>query len=386
MMRVNASAKFFLAYTLLVLYLCLFPWVTKPGAPGPWLTWIWAGGRTGIADFSLNLLLFFPLGISGGLFFRGSGRAVPVVLLCATLSLLIEVLQGWLPGRVSSMSDLLSNTAGAAMGCLAAPSLAALARHEFRGLQAARVCAPAAILAASFFAGQTFPFIPRYRLPHLRNAFGPVLELGDGLQVFTVLLVLAAAAYLLRLSMTPPLRRHWCLLAMVCFLALRPLFGNAPFTGGEWAAAFLGSAAGALLRPALLERALAILLPIALLAEEFRPFAFVAQPRAFGWVPFVGVFEISPITAIHYFAEKFFFYGATIFILVRSGISSKASLLGVLAILAMGEAAQRYLPGRTPESTDLALALAAWIVLSLPGGLSQPVNVRERSASTESRH
>lgn len=384
MMRLNLAAKIFAAYAVLVIYLCLFPWVAKPGPPGPWLSWDWAGGRTGLADFVLNVMLFVPLGISGGLAFRGSGRAVPVVLLCAVLSFLIELLQGWLPGRVSSISDLLSNTAGAALGCLVAPWLASLVRHEVSSLKAARVYVPAVVLAISFFAGQTFPFIPRYRLPHLRNAFGPVMEVGDGLQVLTVLLVLAAAAYLVRLAMTPPLRGRWCLLVMVFFLFLRPLFGNIPFTGGEWVAAFLGSAAGAFLRPAALERALSILLPIAVLVEEFRPFTFMAQPQAFGWVPFVAVFDISPVTAIHYFAEKFFFYGATIFIIARRGIPLGAASLGVIVILAVGETAQIYLPGRTPESTDLLLALLAWVVLSLPVGHSYSPREPDAFSSPES--
>lgn len=384
MMRLNFPMKIFAAYAALVLYLCLFPWEAKPGAPGPWFVWEWAGGRTGVADAVLNVLLFIPLGISGGLAFRGSGRAVPVLLLSATLSFLVESLQGWLPGRVSSASDLLTNTAGAALGCLAAPWLAKFVRHEASSLRAARVYAPAAVLAISFFVGQLFPFIPRYRLPHLRKVFGPAMELGDGLQAFTALLILAAAAYLVRLAVAPLLQGKWCFLLMAGFLVCRPLFGNTPYAGGEWAAAFLGIVAGAFLRPATLERALSILLPLVLLAEEFRPFAFTAQPQPFGWVPFVAVFDISPITAIHYFAEKFFFYGATIFILARRGIPLGAASIGVIAILAVGEAAQIYLPGRTPESTDLLLALAAWLVLSLPGGLSHPVNGRDVVSSPES--
>ncbi|MCL4849987.1 MAG: VanZ family protein [Bryobacteraceae bacterium] len=386
MMRLNLAAKFFLAYAVLVLYLCLFPWVPKEGAPGPWFVWEWAGGRTGFADVTLNLLFFIPLGASGGLAFRGSGRFVPVALLCATLSFLIESLQGWLPGRVSSLSDLLTNTTGAILGCLVAPWLPRLAHHEVSVLRAVRLYPPAAVLAISFFAGQLFPFIPRYRLPHLRKVFGTATELGDGLQTFTVLLTLAGAAYLVRLAIGPLFKRKWCFLVMVCFLILRPLFGNAPFTGDEWAAAFLGSAMGALLPGAMIERMLAVLLPVAVILEEFRPFVFAAQPQPFGWVPFVAVFDISIVTAIHYFAEKFFFYGATIFFLARRWMPLWKASLAVIAILAAGEAAQRYLPGRTPETSDLALALAAWMALSLPGGFSQPVNVRERSASPESPH
>lgn len=384
MTRVNLAARLFAAYVLLVLYLCLFPWEPKLGPPGPWFVWEWAGGRTGVADVALNFLFFIPLGITGGFAFRGSGRALPVVLLSALLSFLVESLQGWLPGRVSSMSDLLCNTGGAALGCFMAPWLAKFVRHEIPSLRAARIYTPAAVLGIAFFVGQLFPFIPRYRLPHLRKVFGSALEFGDGLQAFTVLLLFAAAAYLVRLAVGPPLRGRWCFLLMMGFLAGRPLFGNVPFTGGEWLAALLGSAAGAYLRLSKLERGLAVLLPLAVLVEEFRPFTFVAEPQPFAWVPFVAVFDISAVTAIHYFAEKFFLYGAAIFLITRRGIPLPAASIGMILLLAAGEAAQIYLPGRTPETTDLLLALLAWVVLLLPVERPQPPPEPDAFSSPES--
>lgn len=364
-MRMNLAAKLFAAYSALVLYLCLYPWVVKPGAPGPWFVQEWVDGRTGIADFTLNIAFFIPLGISGWFAFRGRWRTVTVLLACTAISLLIEGLQGWVPGRVSSVTDLLSNTFGAALGCLAAAWLAYFLPPKSPLHREARIYAPAAALLVSFFVGQMFPFIPRYRLPHLRNVFRALSEPGDALQAFVALLLLAAAAYLLHLLVSPPLAGRWRFLLMAGFLLLRPLFSGVLFTGGEWAAAFLMIAVGTFLPLAALERALLVMLPIALLVEELRPFTFNAEPQAFGWIPFVTVFDIAPITAIRYFAAKFFFYGATIFLLARRGMPLGAASMGVIAILGAGEVAQRYLPGRTPESTDLVLAMAAWAVLSL---------------------
>lgn len=364
-MRLNLAAKLFAAYTALVLYLCLYPWAVKPGAPGPWFVQEWVGGRTGVADFTLNIAFFVPVGFIGWFAFRGRWRAVTVVLAGAAISLLIEGLQGWVPGRVSSVTDLLSNTLGATLGCLAAAWLAHILPHRTALHREVRIYVPAAALLVSFFVGQLFPFIPRYRLPHLRNVFRALGEPADVLQAVVALLLLSAAAYLLRLLVSPPLSSRWRFLLMAGFLLLRPLFGGVLFSGGEWAAAFLMIAAGTFLPLAALERALLVMLPIALLVEELRPFTFNADPQAFAWIPFAAVFEIAPITAIRYFAAKFFFYGTTIFLLARRGMSLGAASVGVIAILGAGEVAQRYLPGRTPESTDLVLAMAAWAVLSL---------------------
>lgn len=384
-MHRNLAAKIYVGYAAAVLYLCLFPWVVKPGAPGPWFVRELVGGRTGVTDVALNVAFFVPLGISGWFAFRGRWRAVAAVLASAAISFLVEGLQGWLPGRVSSVTDLLSNTSGAAMGCLAAPYLARYLPHKTPLRGEARIYLPAVALMLSFFVGQVFPFIPRYRLPHLRNVFHALGQPTDVLQVVAVPLLFAAAAYLLRLIRLPPLQGRWRFLLMAGFLLFRPLFVSAPFTGGEWAAAFLGIVAGTFLPLVALERALLVLLPLALLIEELRPFTFATHPQAFGWIPFVALFDIAPVTAIRYFAEKFFFYGATIFVLARGAVPLGAASVGVIAILAAGEAAQRYLPGRTPESTDVFLALMAWALLSSLGGISRRGEKGSRGPSSRNQ-
>jgi hypothetical protein len=74
-----------------------------------------------IRDILINLFGFVPLGfllsmylIQKGLPLRNS--LVLSILIWFFLSLMIEVLQAFLPGRSSSMTDLLANTFGAAIG------------------------------------------------------------------------------------------------------------------------------------------------------------------------------------------------------------------------------------------------------------------------------
>ena len=73
-----------------------------------------------IADILRNILGFVPLGILFYLYFsRGHGRgqaAGLTILLGATTSLLIEILQAFIPQRVSGMTDIITNTLGTCVG------------------------------------------------------------------------------------------------------------------------------------------------------------------------------------------------------------------------------------------------------------------------------
>lgn len=75
-------------------------------------------GQFGTVDVFLNVLLFLPLGL--GLALAGFS-ARRTVALCALTTLLIELLQmKAVPGRDASLSDLLSNTLGGAVGAFLA--------------------------------------------------------------------------------------------------------------------------------------------------------------------------------------------------------------------------------------------------------------------------
>jgi VanZ family protein len=74
------------------------------------------------ADIVANIMGFMPLGFTlcGYLSFRWGIRTAVVitVLLCGLFSLTIEMLQWFLPTRDSDMTDVITNTAGAAGGAL----------------------------------------------------------------------------------------------------------------------------------------------------------------------------------------------------------------------------------------------------------------------------
>lgn len=86
---------------------------------------IWAIERSPslAADMIINLAGFVPFGIVAFLFFRQSRRHFSSFLLGLTsgiaMSLFIEVLQVFLPGRTSQMTDLLLNSLGTLIGVIA---------------------------------------------------------------------------------------------------------------------------------------------------------------------------------------------------------------------------------------------------------------------------
>jgi VanZ family protein len=74
-------------------------------------------------DNVMNVLLFAPLGMA--LIFQGVKPWLALVL-CAGLSFSVEVLQFWIPGRDSDLSDVIQNTLGGAAGICYAHSKSGL--------------------------------------------------------------------------------------------------------------------------------------------------------------------------------------------------------------------------------------------------------------------
>ena len=71
-------------------------------------------GTIGLVDVLLNVLLFVPLGMA---LHHAGLRLIRIAGIGLGLSLIIELVQfGFLPGRDASLSDLITNTAGAVLG------------------------------------------------------------------------------------------------------------------------------------------------------------------------------------------------------------------------------------------------------------------------------
>jgi VanZ family protein len=112
-------------------------------------------------------------------------------------------------------------------------------------------------------------------------------------------------------------------------------------------------------------RAAAPLLLVWLVLDELRPFRFQGPPQAFWWLPFESWFAGAPDSYYGTFFGKLFLYTAILWVERRAGMQWIWAVLVPGAILFGGELAQRYLPGRTPEITDVVMLGAGAVLIHL---------------------
>jgi VanZ family protein len=355
---------------LLIVYGSLYPWsfdFSRGAGIAPWRLLHWPGGwnLSVVRDAVVNILLYMPAGMSAALAFRSMGkRAVfaGAVLLCGAVSVCMEMLQVYVPGRDPSLADVLTNTAGGALG--AAAGLLVHARLGRRApLRAGVYDVRAAFLLALFVVWQAYPFFPihgPYQLyaaitGFLHGAAAPVdiaVELAEW--VSAILLLQAVSSYI----------RPWAPVIVLGILAGRILIaGRAPtpseaIGAGVSVLLYLTVPARVRLRSALL------LLAAAIAFRELAPFHFSNRATPFSWTPFAATFGAERTGAAIVVARKSFDYGAAVWLLRQRGAPLWRCALSVAAPLLALELVQTFLPGRIPEITDPLLAVGAAYIMA----------------------
>ena len=131
-MQRTSAVPLALSWTGVIVYASLYPFSDwRDQGIAPW-AFLWAPLPkywTGF-DLAINLIAYALQGLLVALALWRSGRSRHVMLValaaCATLSLVMETTQSYLPTRVPSNVDFLINSAGAGMGAAAAAGLARL--------------------------------------------------------------------------------------------------------------------------------------------------------------------------------------------------------------------------------------------------------------------
>ena len=376
---VRGSARAYTVVLLLVtafiLYGSLFPFQYHErdypgGAPAYLLSTLHVWDHRG--DLLSNILLYMPFGFFAtcALPWRIPGplRALAAIIAGTALATGVELTQFHDAGRVTSMGDVYADAIGATIGAVIAVAFGLSIRWPF--VREFGAHPSAALLLAMFFGYRLYPYVPVIDLHKYWHAVPPMLT-GPALP----------PDELARFAIT------WLFIAVIIhslygyrrFLLLFPLVAAAEFLGkiliiGN--ALKLTDVAGAVIAYLMWPRLLRWRqgrLAITIVALAFaglitvlrlQPFAFSAA-HPFGWIPFAAFMRGSIGVAIQAFCEKFYQYGGLIWLLGAMGISLPAGTVLTAALLFGTSYAECWLPGRSAEITDAAMALTIGAAFAL---------------------
>lgn len=364
--------RILLAVIALILYGSFYPWqfhtVALPANP-LWMllhSWPYTMDRYYYRDAVVNLTLYIPFGVfwflsmkeSRSAFLRGAATLAAATLLSAS----VEMTQLFDAGRMCSLSDVACNALGAVAGSAIATTFPTAISEAVSGIEAMGAFRLSGVVALLYlFAGyQLFPFFPsfgRYSL-HMKLAVLAGSGAWSSRDLFESLGGWLAFSALLE-SLTGRKRFASRVALALLVIPLKLLISSRTMTGSECVGALLGVAGWMMLR-CLRRQAnvtAALLAVTVLILAGLTPFRFAGQPQAFTWVPFLALLQTPWEAAFVILLQKSFLYGSAVWLVHESG---RGWLLGSVLVaipLAGVEAAQVYLPGRTPEVTDPLLAI-----------------------------
>jgi VanZ family protein len=293
-------------------------------------------------------------------------KIVAPVVLGATLSATMEMLQLFTPHRDCSAVDLLNNILGSAMGVIAGFIFTRIVDLPASGPEFRLRDRSAVALLFCWVAFLLFPLFPDMSLPILnakRWAFlhatliSPIPILLSTAEWFAVgrLLVASGARSLFR----------WLLVLLLLLPVQFAIVNHNPVPADIVGALlavlflyFLGSRPGADL-----DAAIALLLALTL--RGLAPFHFEGPAQAFLWIPFGGVLGANWQDSITILLGKLFQYGASIWLLNRAGLGLLRATAIVTAILAGIEVLQTRIPGHVAEISDPLIAILLCLVFAV---------------------
>ncbi len=242
-----------LAYLALVVYTSLHPfseWRAPAQEVRVFLTAPWPAYFTW-ADLIINVLAYVPVGVLLTLvlmpFFRGATAATLATIFGMLLSLAVEVLQVFLPGRIPSNADLLCNAVGAVLGAsiafaiggrgILSGKLYRLRQRHFHPGTAVDLCF---LLLALWLVTQFNADIRLFGNGDVRQLLPSLPAVGYSPRAFVLLdaaitgLSLCGVALMVTtISRSRPGAVLSVIVLMICALALKTLAANMLFTAGE---------------------------------------------------------------------------------------------------------------------------------------------------------
>ena len=351
------------------------------------------GRRLSIPDAVQNVLFFVPFGVLGMLAGNKTmrvSRVALVTVLGALLSLFVEVVQLFEADRVTSVSDLMTNTSGAFAGAALAlagrgAAMSTLRRLQADGLANVRELRPLVVWSVVLAVAAWQPFDVTLELGSVATK---VRSLQAGLWQYTglrdeglVLLVTALfamslAGYLAAIGVPAPARKTAgigaCLVvalesSQILITSRMPSLWDAVVgVAGVTAGAMLGALSRRLqwrsLGLSLLVAATAASAALAMLS----PFQFSPEYHTVGWFPLLAYYSRTTFETVSHVIELALLYFPLGYCFAANAPSRRnAGLVAAclaFAIAAPVEALQGWVIGRYPDVSDVALSLAGvWL-------------------------
>lgn len=311
-----------------------------------------------------NVVLFVPFGLFGAAMLarqRAWRRWAILFASGAALAFGLQVVQLWLPSRVSDLGDGVLNMFGLVLG-------AALAHLPWSRLGARQSIARdgmlllPALLMVCWVAYKWAPFVPSADWQMIKQGLKPLLVEPrlEALNVYRNLVCWLVFASLWRDCMLAQ-RWLWPAIAGVV-LAQIGIVHNA---------LALDSVIGAALAPGiwcLLQRygtrppaVVLLMLLILLVVQGLSPFEL--DRSQFRWLPFEGFLTGGMFVNLLSLLLKLYLYGALVWLVLRSSERLWLALVIPVLITTLIEIAQTRIAGRVAEITDPLLCVLIWSVL-----------------------
>jgi VanZ family protein len=383
-----------LSYAGLIGYGSLYPFgpLVEPAEPlfsFLLLKWPYPLSR---ADLVQNVLIYAPLGLliavwlSTRLRFRS---ALLVATLAGTgLSLTMESIQQFLPGRVASIVDLLMNAGGTLLGGLVATLLtrqtlsgAKLLRLKDTWFRAGPLPNLGLTILGLWALSQTSPLVPSLDVGHLREGLSPLKYSLLNPQDISIAKTTTYTLYIAGLGLlASTLGQRGKRVIMLYFAFLGLVLACKVLVVGRQLSleAVIGALAAIILIASVLNvtpRAVAVAgtvcVTVGFTIYELSPGQALFF-YSFNWIPFVGqmssisglgnILEIIwPFMAIAYFTR----YAMPTYLQTAGAVFGGIIILHALLFM---EWYQQYLPGRFGDITQVLLGLSAWILPWCIGG------------------
>lgn len=364
-----------LGYLAFLVYASLYPISSfRPPEESPFAL-IFGKMTISRADALTNLLVYFPLGWLLAVGMPGLGPLRATLLGCA-LSLTVEYLQAFLPGRVPSVLDWGLNSAGTLLGAELASRLALVRWLDAEAFLEAGPRTRLGLAAVGTWVGaQLFPFVPSADIDYLKEGLRPVWHVLRGQESFSLAQasVYALAALSLSSILAQCLRPNRLSRLLVPLVFVAVLLTKVPIITRQLSLeALVGAMVGLAISWRLSDSKPEGMVTFfaaagAFVVEELRSEGVGSAALVpFNWIPFRNHLTSELVGASDILSGAWPLLALAFVVSGWRAIEPRRAALGGAVVVFSGAMAlewvQRFLPGRSPDVTDALIALGAWLL------------------------